>query len=139
MARSSNKMPKNENSLKNLKRFKKNDERTRELAKKGQKESVKSRKFRMRAKECMNLILELKVKGKGAKSLMDKLGIKDEDQQNIMLLMASMYKRAVETGDPYATKSILEIAGDLDTQTEQASPTININVSAATTNDRDDE
>ena len=129
----------NENSLKNLKPLKKGDKRTKKIASMGGNAKNDLVRERKKAKECMNMILEMNATGKGAKSLMDKLGINDKDQQNIMLLMASMFTKAASTGDPSAIKAILEIAGDLDIQTEQSSPTININIAAATEEDFDDE
>lgn len=129
----------NENSLKNLKPFKKGDERTKKIASQGGYATNELQRQRKKAKECMNMILEMDATGTGAKKLMDKLGIKSEAQQNIMLLMASMFTKGVSTGDPTAIKAILEIAGDLDIQSEQSSPTININVSAASAEDVDEE
>ena len=128
-----------EKSLKNLKPLKKGEKRTKEIASKGGYATNELQRQRRKAKECMNMILETGATGKGAKALMDKLGIDEKEQQNIMLLMASMFTKAVSTGDPSAVKAILEIAGDLDVQTDQLSPTININISAATEEDIDDE
>lgn len=124
-----------ENSLKNLKPLKKGDKRTKKIASMGANATNELQRQRKKAKECMNMILSLGATGKGAKQLMDKLGIEEKEQQNIMLLMASMFTKAVSTGDPSAIKAILEISGDLDMQTEQTSPTININVSAADESD----
>lgn len=111
-----------------------------EAKKKGRNGGLKSQqvqKERRKAKECMNMILGMKATGKNAKKLMDNMGIKDADQQNIMLLMATLFAKASSTGDPNAIKSILEIAGDLNIQEEQQSPTINISVSPATKDDID--
>ena len=109
-----------------------------EAKKKGRKGGIKSQQVqreRRNAKECMNMILKMKATGKNAKKLMENMGIADADQQNIMLLMATLFAKATSTGDPSAIKSILEIAGDLNIQEEQQSPTININIAPATAED----
>lgn len=113
-----------------------------EARKRGRNGGIKSQQVqreRRNAKECMNMILKMKATGKNAKKLMDNMGIESKDQQNIMLLMATLFARASSTGDPNAIKSILEIAGDLNTQAEQQAPTININVTPATKEDMDSD
>ena len=114
-----------------------------EASKKGQKGGIKSQQVqreRRRAKECMEMILSLQTKSKKQKELMSNMGIKDEDQQNIMSLMASMFARAVTTGEPNAVKSVLEIAGEFEEKPQgDEKPTININISAATAADMEDE
>lgn len=116
---------------------------TKEEAKKrgrnGGKKSGEVRRERKKARECMEMILKLDTKSKKQKELMTGMGIKDEDQQNIMALMASMFARAVTTGDPNAIKSCLEIAGELETVQADEKPTINITVSAATLEDLEED
>ena len=110
---------------------------------KGRNGGIKSgetRRKRKQARECMELILSLKTKSDKQKQLMSNLGIKDKDQQNIMSLMASMYARAVTTGDPNAVRSVLAIAGELDEKQEaDLKPEININIMAATEADIEEE
>lgn len=113
-----------------------------EARKKGQKGGIKSQQVqreRRRAKECMEMILSLDTKAKKQKELMTNMGIADEEQQNIMSLMASLFARAVTTGDANLVKSCLEIAGELEAAQTDEKPTINITVSAATIEDIEEE
>lgn len=110
-----------------------------EAQKRGRKGGIKSQqvqKERKQAKECMNMILAMNATGKNGKTLMSNMGIAEEEQQNIMLLMATMFAKGTSTGDPNIIKSILEIAGEMNAQNgEQTNPTININVLPATKED----
>lgn len=107
---------------------------------KGGKISQQRQRERKKAKECMNLILSLDAKGDKSKALMRNMGIKDEEQQNIMLLMATMFAKAASTGDPGAVKAILEIAGDMQADRPQdTKPEINIHIAAATKEDAENE
>ena len=113
-----------------------------EARKRGRNGGIKSQQVqreRRKAKECMNMILSLDAKGENAKKMMSGMGIAEEEQQNIMLLMASMFAKAASTGDPNAIRSILEIAGDLEAGQTDEKPTINITVSAATAEDIEEE
>lgn len=114
-------------------------EEARRNGKKGGLKSAKVRAERKKAKEAMNELLKLNVAGEKNREFLTKMGIKEEDQQNIMLLVARLYMKAAATGDPSAVRTVLEIAGDTNIQTEEThNPTININVSPATVNDIDD-
>ena len=124
----------NSNGKGNLKPFKSVAE-AREKGRKGGIKSQQVQRERRKAKECMNMILAMNATGDNGKKLMSKMGIKEEEQQNIMLLMATMFAKASTTGDPNAIKSILEIAGEMNAQAEQNNSTININVMPATIND----
>lgn len=106
----------------------------------GGKKSGVVRRQRKQAKECMNMILALNTKSQKQKELMTNMGIANKEQQNIMALMATMFARAVSTGDPSAVKAVLEIAGDMREKTTggDEKPTININVKAATAADMED-
>ena len=110
-----------------------------EARRRGRNGGIKSgevRRERKKARECMEMILSLNTKSQKQKDLMTNLGIADEEQKNIMSLMASMYARAVTTGDPSAVRSVLEIAGEMEAkQTVDEKPTININIAAATIDD----
>ena len=102
----------------------------------GGKKSGEVRRQRKQAKECMNMILALDAKGEKSKQMMKNLGIEDAEQQNIMLLMSTMFLKAATTGDPSAVKAVLEIAGDMkEKPTGDEKPAININVIAATPED----
>ena len=119
----------------NLKPFK-TEKEAREKGRKGGLKSQQIQRERRKAKECMNMILSLNVTGDKSKKMMSNLGIADEEQQNIMLLMSTMFMKAASTGDANAIAKILEIAGDMDANTaEKQSPTININVLPATETD----
>lgn len=113
-----------------------------EAQKRGRKGGIKSQqvqKQRKKAKECMNLILSLDTTSDKQKQLMRNMGIADEEQQNIMSLMATMFARAVSTGEPNAVKAVLEIAGELkEQQSGNEKPVININVAKATVEDMED-
>lgn len=113
-----------------------------EARKRGRNGGIKSQQVqreRKKAKECMNMILSLDAKGKKSRELMTNMGIEDKEQQNIMLLMATMFAKAASTGDPGAIKTILEIAGDMQGDiAHDTKPTININVTAATKKDAEE-
>ena len=113
-----------------------------EARKRGRNGGIRSQQVqreRKKARECMEMILSLNTKSQKQKDLMTNMGIKDEDQQNIMSLMASMFARAVTTGDPNTVKSCLEIAGELEAVQADEKPTINITVSAATVEDMEED
>lgn len=126
-------------NLNNLRPVKSKEEAT----KRGRNGGIRSQQVqreRRKAKECMEMILSLNTKSKVQKDLMTKMGIADEEQQNIMSLMASMFVKAVTTGDATAVKSVLEIAGEMEAkQAIDEKPTINITVSAATAEDIEEE
>lgn len=131
-------MAKSKGNVGNLKPVTSKEE-ARERGRKGGIQSGKTRKARKQAKECLNMILTLDVTGENNKKFLSNLGIEDEEQQNIMLLMARMYMKAAATGDASAIAKILEIAGDTEVKTaESAAPTINISVQPATDKDIED-
>lgn len=103
----------------------------------GGKKSGEVRRQRKQAKECMNMLLSLDAKGRKSKELMTNLGIADKEQQNIMLLMSTLFMKAATTGEPNAVKAVLEIAGELEEKQAGGNekPVININVSEATIED----
>ena len=111
-------------------------EEARKRGRNGGKKSAENKKKRRMAKECMNMILSMDATGKNGKKMMSQMGIDDKDQQNIMLLMATMFAKASSSGDAGTIKAILEIAGDTRFEDEQKSmPTIKINVQPATEKD----
>lgn len=114
----------------------KSTEEARERGRKGGLKTQQIKRERRKAKECMNMILSLNATGKKSKEMMSNLGIEDEEQQNIMLLMSTMFMKAASTGDANAIAKILEIAGDFDADLrENQISTININIKPATESD----
>lgn len=117
----------------------KSKEEARERGRNGGIKSQQVQRERRKAKECMNMILSLDAKGEKSRKMMAQMGIADEEQQNIMLLMTTMFAKAVSTGDPSAVKAILEIAGDMQgDKAQDTKPVININVAAATKADAEE-
>ena len=86
---------------------------------------------KLTSKECAKLILDLGIKDEKAKKALVSMGINEKDLQNRMLMIFSLFKTSVKTGDPNKIKSFLEIAGELEGQQELEKPVININVSEA--------
>ena len=113
------------------------EKRQKEIQQEGTKANQRKSKERAKAKECMEVILSLNVKSEKIKKQLYDMGIHDEQQQNIMLLMVSLFQNGVKTGDPTVIKNILEIVGE-STVVEDQSPTININVQKATEKDIND-
>lgn len=132
-------MPRGEhpNSRANLKPVKTSEEASKR-GKAGVKITNEKRRKRKQARECMELILSGKVTSSSAKKALASIGFEDEDQQNIALLMLSMFQNGVKTGDAGTIKSILEISGDINQKEETQVPQININISAATQEDIND-
>lgn len=132
-------MPNNPNFADNLKPVTSSDE-AKERGRNGGIKSGQARKARKQARECMEIILKSKVTREEHIKILSGMGIKEKDRQNIMLLMASLFYKGVSTGDSNTVKAILEISGDLDNgQQETQAPQINITVSAATTEDIENE
>ncbi len=132
-------MPNNPNFAANLKPVTSSDE-AKELGRNGGIKSGQARRARKQARECMEIILKSKVTEEKHIEILSRMGIKEKDRQNIMLLMASLFYKGVSTGDSNTVKAILEISGDLDNgQQETQSPQINITVSAATAEDIENE
>lgn len=131
-------MPNNPNFADNLKPVTSSDE----AKKRGRNGGIKSgqtKRARKQARECMELILKSEVTRDEHIKILSSMGIEEEDRQNIMLLMASLFYKGVSTGDSNVIKTILEISGDLDQQQETQAPQINITVSAATADDIENE
>ena len=132
-------MPNNPNFADNLKPVTSSDE-AKERGRNGGIKSGQARKARKQARECMEIILKSKVTREEHIKILSGMGIKEKDRQNIMLLMASLFYKGVSTGDGNTVKAILEISGDLDNgQQETQAPQINITVSAATAENRENE
>lgn len=132
-------MPNNPNFAANLKPVTSSDE-AKERGRNGGIKSGQARRARKQARECMEIILKSKATEEKHIEILSRMGIKEKDRQNIMLLMASLFYKGVSTGDSNTVKAILEISGDLDNgQQETLAPQINITVSAATAEDIENE
>ncbi len=133
-------MPRGEhpNSRANLKPIRTSEEASKR-GKAGVKITNEKRRKRKQARECMEIILSGKVTGDTAKAALKSIGFEDKDQQNIALLMLSMFQNGVKTGDAGTIKSILEIVGDINQQEETQTPQININITAATQEDMEED
>lgn len=125
-------------NLDNLKHFKKGED-AKEKGRNGGKKSGVVKRERKQARECMEMILSSKVTNEKLKQTLKSMGFEDKDQQNIALLMVSLFQKGVKSGDAATIRSILEIAGELNQEQETQAPTINITVSAATSEDIDDD
>lgn len=131
-------------NIKNLKPFGKNsvltEEEQRIIQSNGGKASVEARRAKKTAREYMNIVLDQAVTGKKSKQLLENMGVEETDQNNKMLLMATLCAKGIATGDANTIAKILEIAGDLEAQqSEQQAPTININVAPATIYDIEED
>lgn len=127
------------NSLANLKPCKTTEE-ARERGAKGGKKSAELKQERKKARELVDIIFSNKVKGANNKKMLTELGFAEEDQTNEALLLATQYLKACK-GDTNAAKTLLEIAGDLEPadENEGVKPEININISAATIADIEED
>ncbi len=83
----------------------------REFARMGGIASGKARKKKKTMKDTLNLILSTDVKDEELKQSMTAAGFKEEDQDYQMVLMMSVFKRAVK-GDQDALNYITNILGE---------------------------
>lgn len=86
------------------------EEEQKKLASMGGKASVEARRKKKNMKEALKLILELDCKDSKAKEVMKKMGIEEEDMNNEMALMATVYKKA-RIGDMQAVNFIRDTSG----------------------------
>ena len=86
------------------------EEEQKKLASMGGKASVEAIRKKKNMKEALKLILELDCKDSKAKEVMKKMGIEDEDMNNEMALMATVYKKA-RIGDMQAVNFIRDTSG----------------------------
>lgn len=128
------------NSLANLKPVKTSEE-ARERGSKGGKKSKEKQKERKSTKEFIEALLSTKVKNKKQKDLLTEFGFSEEDHTFGSLLVATQAVQGVIKGDTNAAKFLLGIVGDLEPENENegTKPEININISAATIADIDDD
>ena len=124
-------------NLDNLKPVR-NTEEARKRGRAGGLKAAETKRQRKQARECMEMILSSKVTNEKVKQTLKSMGFKGKDQQNIALLMVSLFQKGVKSGDAATIRSILEIAGELNTEQETQAPTINISVSAAEPSDIDE-
>lgn len=90
----------------NLKRL--SSKEARENGSKGGKASVKSRKRKKEIKEQLEYILQLPVTDFFTKNDMSDLGIEEDDMNNQMLLVATLFKKATE-GNMRAIDTIIDM------------------------------
>lgn len=92
----------------------------REFARQGGIASGKTRKRRKAIKETLNTILSLEVKEDDIKETMNAMGIDEEDQNYQMLLMMTVFKRAVK-GDSEALNYITDMLQESSKEKEKQS------------------
>ena len=83
----------------------------REIAQKGGKASGKARRQKRAIKDCMETLLSLPAAG-AYKDLASEFGIGDDDIDNHMLLVTSIFRKAVIEGDVAAFREILKLQGE---------------------------
>lgn len=100
-------------------------EQRRENARKAGIASAKAKKERKAIKEQLEMLLELPLKDKNAKTKIKKLGINVDDLNNQMAMVISIYQKALK-GDVNAFKEIRDTIGE--------KPQENINLSGNVNN-----
>lgn len=80
---------------------------------KGRYASVEARKKKKAFKKQMEQILELPISNFFQKQDMEELGIKEEDMNNQMLLVATLFKKAID-GNVKAIDTILEMVDPIE-------------------------
>ena len=94
---------------------------TAEAKKRGRKGGIKSGETRRRKKllkDCMIQLLELPVSDMKSYNKLLRMGLSCEDIDNRALLTASLFKKAVDTGDVAAFKEIRELVGEQTAEEE---------------------
>lgn len=101
-------------------------ERRKEISRMGVEARKKNMKRRKEMREQLEMLLSLDVTSKEGKAYLKELGINADDMDNQMLLLTSLFRKAVE-GDVQAVKQITEMINDLPDGREEAKvPVINI-------------
>lgn len=129
----------NPNSLANLNPVKTTEE-ARKLGAKGGKKTAVNNEQRKKTKEFIEQLLKTKVTNKKQKDLLKEFGFSEDDCTFGALLVCTQAVQGVIKGDTNAAKFLLGIVGDLEPENENAEtkPEININISAATLADIDE-
>ena len=93
-----------------------NSRRTREQhsedSRRAGKASGEARRKKKAMKEAINMLLSLPLKDEKAKAYLEYLGFEEEDMDNQLGLVISMYKEAVAKGNVQAANWIRDTAGD---------------------------
>ena len=128
------------NSLANLNPVKTSEE-ARERGSKGGKKSGEVTKQRKKTRELVEALLKAKVKNSKQKALLKEFGFDEEDYTFGSLLVCTQAVQGVIKGDTNAAKLLLSVVGDLepDDGKTETKPEININITAATPADIDDD
>ena len=100
----------NEKNLKPIKTLSKEEAKKR--GSKGGKKSGEVRRQKRLLKDCMIELLELPVTDIKSWNKLSKLGINIENIDNKALLVASLFKKAVDFGDVQAFKEIRNLIGE---------------------------
>lgn len=98
--------------IENLKSFDKlPEEEARAIQSKGGKASQEKRKLRKTMREQAELLLSLPLKDKAAKKKLREMGVDAENQDNQMLIVLQLWRKAA-AGDLEATKLLIELMGE---------------------------
>ena len=100
----------NEGNLRPLNTRTKSEQR--EIQKKGGKKSGEARRKKRALKDCAEQLLSMPVAGKSKIKLLSELGMKDADMYNHMLLVVSLFNKAVYERDVAAFKEIRNLIGE---------------------------
>lgn len=97
---------------------KKSKEAQRRIQSKGGKARQKKLAERKKAKEAMQMLLDLQETDTAIRAKMGMLGISDEDMTNQSVMLVSLMRRA-QKGDAQAVKLVLQIMGEFTEKVEQ--------------------
>lgn len=100
----------NEKNLKPLNTLTKSEQR--EIQKKGGKKSVEARRKNRALRECMEQLLSMPILDEKKVELLTAFGLKNEEMYNHMLLVVSLFSRAVNERDVSAFKEIRNLIGE---------------------------
>lgn len=100
-------------------------EKARENGRKGGIASGEAKRRRKAFKEGFDLLLSLPLKDKKAKKFLDYLGVPEEEQDNQMAIIFSMYKEAVSNGSVQAATFIRDTVGENPKEKVEIEGTIN--------------
>lgn len=99
-------------------------EEQRELARKGGKASVESRRKKKAMREQFELLLSLPVKDKKARSRMKQLGIDPDNIDNQMATIISVWQKSL-TGDVQAATFIRDTVGEKPVEVVEMNASVN--------------
>lgn len=87
------------------------EEQAKAIQSKGGKASQEKQRKRKLMREQAELLLSLPLKDKAAKKKLEQMGVDAENQDNQMLIILQLWKRAA-AGDLEATKLLIELMGE---------------------------